>query len=297
MKASSHEIPHLSGLHYRQVDVFSQGPLTGNGLAVFWESSGLSSDLMHGLTRELRQFESIFLSATGRDNAFGARIFTYEEELDFAGHPILGAAAVLHEHHGTGPAAQWTFVLNRKDVGVATTRIDDGYEAVMDQGRPEFGPPLSPEHALPFLEALNVSPRHRSRDCPLQVVSTGLPYLIVPVSGGLEHTGVVRAGLQSLLAAVGAKFAYVLDVDAREGRTWDNEGRVEDIATGSAAGPAGAYLCRHGRAVCAETIVLHQGRFMGRPSRMDVRVAGNASEVNRVHVSGHVNMIATGVFD
>jgi len=81
---------------------------------------------------------------------------------------------------------------------------------------------------------------------PLQVVSTGLPYLIIPVQSSLENVKVVTSELGQMLAEVGAKFAYILQVSQLEGRTWDNDGRVEDIATGSAAGPVGAYLIRHG---------------------------------------------------
>ena len=75
---------------------------------------------------------------------------------------------------------------------------------------------------------------------------------------------------EALLATVGAKFAYVLDVAAREGRTWDNAGLMEDIATGSAAGPVGAYLRHHRAATASETVTLKQGRFVGRPSKITV---------------------------
>ena len=56
----------------------------------------------------------------------------------------------------------------------------------------------------------------------------------------------------------------------REGRTWDNAGAVEDVATGSAAGPAAAYLAAHGLAAEDESIVINQGRFLGRPSQIAV---------------------------
>ena len=77
--------------------------------------------------------------------------------------------------------------------------------------------------------------------------------------------------LERRLVGIGAKFAYMLDVRRREGRTWDNLGRAEDPATGSAAGPAGAYLVRHGAALPGR-IELRQGRFVHRPSRIEVCV-------------------------
>ena len=77
------------------VDVFATGPLTGNGLSVFLDTANWPVSAMQALTREMRQFESIFLSEASPSGAT-ARVFTAEEELPFAGHPVLGAAAVLH---------------------------------------------------------------------------------------------------------------------------------------------------------------------------------------------------------
>src|SRR6185312_2069682 len=92
----------MNGLPYRHVDVFAREPFSGNGLAVFPDAAGLSARLMLRLTQELRQFESIFLAATAEPSVFGARVFTVEEELPFAGHPALGAGAVVHEMHAPG---------------------------------------------------------------------------------------------------------------------------------------------------------------------------------------------------
>src|SRR5512138_2272146 len=85
----------MPGATFFHVDVFATGPLTGNGLAVFLDTDGWSPEVMQRLTREMKQFESIFLADIGPAGA-SARVFTVEEELPFAGHPVLGAAAVLH---------------------------------------------------------------------------------------------------------------------------------------------------------------------------------------------------------
>ena len=77
------------------VDVFATSPMTGNGLAVFLDTADWSTSVMQRMTREMRQFESIFLSDCSASGA-AARVFTVDEELPFAGHPVLGAAAVLH---------------------------------------------------------------------------------------------------------------------------------------------------------------------------------------------------------
>jgi len=287
----------LAGLAWRQVDVFSHVPLAGNGLAVFADASALDGAAMQALTREMRQFESIFLTPTDDPAVFGARIFTMEEELDFAGHPVLGAGAVLHEAAGAGPEARFTLRLKAKTVSVDSRREAGHFSVTMDQGAPVLGEPIEGDLAHEFLAALNLGPEHLAPNLPLQMATTGLPYLIVPLASGLERVRVTAPGFEELLARVGAKFSYPLDVTAREGRSWDNQGTVEDIATGSAAGPAAAYLVRHGLAKRSEDIVIRQGRFCGRDSAINVRIEENADGSSRALVGGDVAMVARGVFD
>jgi trans-2,3-dihydro-3-hydroxyanthranilate isomerase len=251
--------------------------------------------MMQALTREMRQFESIFLKSTADPNVVKARVFTMEEELDFAGHPLLGAAAVLHQQRSPErQTASWTIELRQKTVPIVTTREKSWYRANMNQGTAEFGRTLSIEESRPFLQALNLKVMQIPQSLHLQQVSTGLPYLIVPISHGLENARIVQPGFESLLATVGAKFVYVLDVNRREGRTWDNQGLVEDVATGSAAGPAGAYLVRQKLLQPGQELVLKQGRFVGRPSLLFVTVQDRGNGRLDVSVAGDVRLVARG---
>jgi len=282
-------------MEFRLVDVFSKEPLSGNGLVVFMSNERVSPDMMQALTREMRQFESIFLESTNNPSVVKARVFTMEEELDFAGHPLLGAAAALHEQRlPEKQVASWTIELRHKTIPVTTTREKSWYRANMNQGEAEFGKTLSMEESKPFLAALNLKTTQVAKSLPLQQVSTGLPYLIVPISDGLENARIVQSDFESLLATVGAKFVYVLDVNQREGRTWDNQGLVEDVATGSAAGPVGAYLVRQKIIEPGHELVLRQGRFVGRPSLLFVTVQATATGRFEVSVAGDVRLIARG---
>ena len=289
----------MDDLPYRHVDVFAPGPLSGNGLAVFPDAEGLSGALMLRLTQELRQFESIFLARTPEPAVFDARVFAVEEELPFAGHPALGAAAVLHGAHGPATTAAFTLRFAARSTRLVSERTGAGaYRVAMDQGRPSFTRTLSGTEEAPFLDALGLAVEDRPVSLPIGVVSTGLPYLIVPVtSNGLARARIESAEFERLLGAVGARFVYVLDPERLEGRTWDNAGAVEDVATGSAAGPAGAFLVRHGVVRADTTLVVRQGRFVGRPSEIRVRVTGPADAPASVSVSGDVWMVATGVVD
>lgn len=281
-------------IDYFHVDVFSPRPFTGNSLTVFPESGALSAEQMLAITREMRHFESIFLMPPTEPNTVRARVFDLLGELDFAGHPLLGAACVLHELRGTAETESWSFELRRKTVTVATERRGTGYSAVLDQGRPEFLGELPAERRAEFAAALGLDVGDLSPRYPAEVVSTGLRYLVVPIESGLERAGIRHRAFEALLATVGAEFAYVLDVNALEGRHWNNDGLTEDVATGSGAGTVGAYAVKHGLAAPGEEFILHQGRFTGRPSRIRVRGEGAPSDVTTVLVGGDVALVGRG---
>ncbi|MGH9845379.1 MAG: PhzF family phenazine biosynthesis protein [Blastocatellia bacterium] len=266
---------------------------------MFTDSAGLSTGAMQRLTQEMRQFESIFLSPTDDPRTFRARVFTMEEELDFAGHPVLGAAAVLHEKLAKAGVQrdEWQLQLNAKTVAVTTVNNNDSYFVTMEQGAPEFGLPVPRDKQREFLQALNLNMADAHPSLPIEVLSTGLWYLFVPVHSGLERARISVPRFERMLAEVGAKFVYVLDVPTLEGRTWDNDGRVEDVATGSAAGPTGAYLVKHKVASPDTEIIINQGSFVGRPSQISVRVGGTFERITSLKVSGAVSMVASGTMD
>lgn len=283
----------LRTLPFALVDVFANEPLAGNGLSVFWADDELPTTLMQRITQEMRQFETIFLRPLDRPLAVAARIFTMEEELAFAGHPVIGAAAWLHaEQFGDRDSVPLELALRDRTIGVTSRRDGGAYFAQMDQGVATFEPAISVDQWPALLQALNLCGADLAPGLPLQVVSTGLPYLIVPIRSNLSYVRITVPDLEALLATVGAKFAYIFDVERREGRTWDNAGRVEDIATGSAAGPTAAYLVRHGLATRGQAQVLAQGRFLHRPSALHATVTGE-SEL-RAQVGGRVCLVGGG---
>ena len=287
----------MSQLEYHHVDVFAPKPFSGNSLTVFLDAGSLLASQMLRITQEMRHFESIFLSPAGEPNTFEAQVFGLTGELDFAGHPLLGAASVLHSCLNTRDEDVWTFQLRANTVKVITERTAEGFRALLDQGRPEFLGEVPLTRREELAAALNLEADQLSRDLPLEVVSTGLQYLIAPIEGGLEQARIVRTDFEGLLRTVSAQFAYVLDVRKLEGRHWNNDGVMEDIATGSGAGTVGAFLTKHGRITAGDEFILRQGRFLGRPSEIRVRSEGTRAEITRVQVGGDVALVGRGTLD
>src|SRR6266851_2575481 len=172
-----------TALEFRHVDVFTDVPFTGNGLIVlFGSTANARAEALISVTVEMRQFELIQVDCQPQTGRVSARIFTAEEELPFAGHPVIGAAAALHERHAVGdPARSWVFVIAGREIAVRSRRSAGYYEAEMNQGSPTLASPLGDQDAARFAGALGLD-GDDLHGLPMQVVSTGLPYLIVPVS-------------------------------------------------------------------------------------------------------------------
>ena len=280
--------PTSRSFNFIHCDVFATKPYSGNSLAVFPDSAGLTDAQMLTITQELRHFESIFLSET--DGQISARVFDLCEELPFAGHPIIGAACTLHKQSGTQDMREWSFGLQcGRSVQVTTEQRNGRYVGTLDQGTPEMlgVADAKSEFAAAFnLPALS--------EFPLEVISTGLKYLVVSVDGGLKDAQITVPDLEEKLRRVGAEFAYLFDVKTFEGRHWNNDGVMEDVATGSAAGVVGAYTLKHGLAQPDQSFCLKQGHFMGRPSEIIVTPYGAPEAVTRVTVAGEVAFVGQG---
>ncbi len=283
-------------LTYHHVEVFSPVPFGGNSLPVFPDAGGdLTAAQMLTITQELRHFEAIFLQPTSRPWTVDARIFDLFEELPFAGHPIIGAAAVLHRCADTDGAQTWRFQLLSKTVEVTTERHGGHYTGWLDQGRPEFLGTV--DDRATFAGAFSLRQADLDTDLPMEVVSTGLRYLIVPVRSGALAKARIAHDITDVLHAVDAQFAVLFDEAGVEIRHWNNDGVVEDVATGSAAGTIGAYRLRHELVGGGEQFTLNQGQYTGRPSRLRVRPEGRGNAVHAVHVGGDVSFVGHGVIE
>src|SRR3982751_6661206 len=172
-----------------QLDVFTQTPLAGNPLAVFPDARGLSDAEMQALAREMNLSETTYIfpraaSTEARDGK-KVRIFTVEQELPFAGHPTLGTALYLYASESAKPA-EITLNLKAGKIPVRFTdnskntgheRVDGQVFGEMRQRDPEFGSPLSREEVA---RVMGIAVDEISSEWPIQPVSTGLTFTIVP---------------------------------------------------------------------------------------------------------------------
>src|SRR5436309_531175 len=292
-----------------QLDVFTQTPLAGNPLAVFSDARGLNDGEMQALAREMNLSETTFILA--RDAATEARegkkvrIFTVEEELPFAGHPTLGTALHLYASESRKPA-EITLDLKAGKIPVRFTanpenagrnRVDGHVFGEMRQRDPEFGNPLSREEVA---GVIGIAVDEISSDSPIQPVSTGLAFTIVPFRNQQTPSNLRFSYAQAaeFLRNTTANFFYFLWPERREGRL-EARARMffyggEDPATGSAAGCAASWMVQHGVAKSDEQVVIQQGIECRRPSEMHVRATREGGRVTNVRVGGYAVEILRG---
>jgi trans-2,3-dihydro-3-hydroxyanthranilate isomerase len=285
------------------VDVFTSEPLTGNPLAVVSDADRFSTELMQRLAGEFNQTETTFvLSPTLSQADWRLRSFTaVGTEVFGVGHNALGAWWWLATSGRlTLDAPTRTFIqeIDGRALPVEIRSEQGRVAAVtMAQGDPVFGAVVG--KVSPLASALDLGDVELSVGrLQAQVVSTGVPHLLVPVrdADALDRARPRSETLAAYLRSVGAQGCYLfcldpLDVDApAQARFFGpNVGIAEDPATGSAAGPLAAYLVAHELASERRPVVIEQGRAMGRPSRIEVRVSGGG-----VRVSGRAVVVMEG---
>lgn len=314
-------IPHgVRVLDYALVDVFAEAPLEGNMLAIFTDASALSSDEMQALARETNLAETTFIiprdAAIESERGVQVRIFTVEEELKFAGHPTLGTASWLYWNHPVFRGSE-TITLDLP-VGPISVRFGKqaegrpGVFGTMQQNAPRFG---DVHDRAAIAAALNLSIDDLDPLLPIQTVSTGMAFCIVPLRSleVIEKLKIPQHAAMAYLEGSDAKFFYCIAPAAEgSGAQWHNRMQFyngEDPATGSASGCAIAYLVHHKRVASGAAVIFEQGIEIRRPSRIHVEasmtaveapdsVSGDAKEVfpDLVFVGGRTIPVAMGRF-
>ncbi|HEU4694638.1 MAG TPA: PhzF family phenazine biosynthesis protein [Vicinamibacterales bacterium] len=294
----------LSYLHY---DVFTGEPLLGNQLAVFTDARGLDTAAMQRLAREMNFSESTFIlpaELSGTD--IRMRIFTPMNEMPMAGHPTIGSTfALVHAGVIRPGSSRFVFGLNIGPVPVDLEWKGDALSfAWMTQSTPTFGPVVGDRTAV--AAALGLQAADLADELPVQEVSCGVPYLFVPLRDRATVDRAVSdtAAFRRFMSAAGLDLAiFLFSVEPKNttetaySRMFAPEfGIIEDPATGSASGPLGCYLVRHGVVTgdAAQRMISLQGVAMGRSSRIHIQVDGSRDNISRVRVGGESVLVGRG---
>ena len=277
----------MKAMPYAVADVFTENPLEGNPVAVFFDAQGLEAHDMQRIARELNLSETTFVFPPPAGADVHVRIFTPVNELPFAGHPTLGTAIVLGQRGHSGTLRMATamgtipFELKRDREGVVRA-------ASMQQPVPTW---LPYEHAGVLIDGLGIE----GSTLPVEVYHIGPRHVFVGLPT-IEALSAVKPDLRVLATLPDV----AVNCFAGEGRHWRMRmfspayGVAEDAATGSAAGPLALHLIRHGLLEFGTTIDILQGVEMGRRSLMRATIHGSMDAIGPVEVSGAATVVARG---
>jgi trans-2,3-dihydro-3-hydroxyanthranilate isomerase len=302
----------MPSLRLVQVDVFTEIPFCGNPLAVILDGQGLTGEQMQAIACEMNLSETTFIvpPTAGAADA-RVRIFTPRLELPFAGHPVIGTSYVLVTE-GLIPRRKGVFEIHLElGVGILPVAITQAGDAVtqvtMRQQAPQFRAILDEDAVRLLAQGLGLDPQDiLTTDLPAQVVSTGLPQLMVPVRclEAVQGITLELRALRTVCERYDTPSIYIFTGETATPSAHVHTrffapmaGLLEDPATGSASGALGAYLV-HYRVIGGDSSVVHieneQGYELGRPSRIFIDVERHGSIISGVRVGGRVVRVMEG---
>ena len=292
-------------LNFKIVDVFAEEKYQGNQLAVFQNTGNLSDEIMLKIAREINFQETTFIiSDETKNGGFDARIFTPEYEVPFAGHPSLGTAFVLlNTIQNTN---KHSITLNLKIGQVPVNTENDTLWLEIDN--PIFDKKFSSEIAFLFgLETEDIDDTY-----PIEVVSTGLPYLMLPLKSldaiqkiSFNNEQVKNWLIENQLyktnaldALTTAFFVFTRDTLNADNQLharmfcYENKKIIEDAATGSANACLLAYLLKYESNQINYRV--EQGYEIERPSLIKIKGILDQNQCFKLKVGGKVKFIAEG---
>jgi trans-2,3-dihydro-3-hydroxyanthranilate isomerase len=323
----------LSIHRFVQLDVFTDRAFTGNPLAVFPEAEGLTDEQMLKIAREMNLSETVFVlkpeslqqTVNSKQQADDTppkplrrlRIFTPAREIPFAGHPVVGTWNAL-AREGIVPTPEsgsgWTRIHHEVGIGILPVDIEfkngEPVQVVMTQGKFEIVDEIDDWHEqAEIARALGRDREDLDESLPIQIISTGIPSLAVPIRSlaDLRHCRVNAALVAEITTRIGATGCHAFSRETIEigesrahARFFAPANNIsEDPATGSASGALGAYLVHHGVSGVEPRggkfqFVIEQGDFMNRPSRINIEITGKTGSIEGVRVGGPSMIVARG---
>ena len=293
----------MSNIPFLILDVFATGKYTGNQLAVCLDAGDLTDLQMQQIAREINFSETTFVTSEPVNGGYNTRIFTPTTELPFAGHPTLGTAFAIQQELVKQAVERINLNYQVGQIPIDFNYLHGSPDILwMHQQQPKFYDPLS---AQMLAAVIGVNPTDIDTRYPIEPVSTGLPFIILPLKT-LAAVSRAKLNLELYDRSVANLPAQAILIFCPETIDSANQlhvrvftecyGIPEDPATGSANGCLAAYLAKHHYFGSTDIdIAVEQGVEMGRSSVLYLR-SQYTIDTCAVSVGGRVIKIAQGEF-
>jgi PhzF family phenazine biosynthesis protein len=269
-----------------ELSAFVKDGQGGNPAGVVLNADDLSVNQMKEIACKLGYSETAFvLSVENAD--FHIRYFTPNEEVNLCGHATIATFSLLSQK-GIIPTGNY---LIQTRAGLLNVRLNEDESVFLQQKLPVFGQVLSNEE---IAASLGIEKDDFDQELPIQIVSTGLPDMMIPVkslsilkqlqpnfshikeiSQRYQVIGYHVFTLETLHASTAhcRNFAPLYDIN-------------EESATGTANAALACYLERYDNGNQLDPFVFEQGYVMNRPSEIMVHIERNENGLSNVSVGG-----------
>ncbi len=281
-----------------QVDAFTEQPYGGNPAGVVPHGTTLSSLQMQKIAMEMNLSETAFVLPGGADYDFEVRFFTPAEEVDLCGHATIATFHLLKELEIIPPGK--TKLIQKTLAGNLEIHLQPDGDILMRQAAPRQ---IKIYHDKQELAAVMGAAEENLvipgvLESP-ESWSTGLPDIILPMSSiaALKSLKPDMEKLSDFSRKEGVTGVHAFALD-ENGAIWCRNfapacGIPEEAATGTSNGALGACLHHHGwKSEDPLAFTAHQGDWMGRASRIAVRISGTPDP--EVWVGGFAKTVLEG---
>ena len=288
------------------LDVFAEQKFEGNQLAVIPNAESLDTKQMQKIAQEFNYSETVFITQGNSENTWNLRIFTPASEIDFAGHPNIGAAMLL-AYLGEITDKEKAEIIFKERIGNVPITVyfehsRPVYAELSVAKLPQEGPapPTREQIAQAVsLESSDIDLKHQPK-----AFSCGLPFLFVPIVSlsKLKKASINHEKWKKYLSSYWAPQLFLFTPEM-ERPTSDFHARMfapalgipEDPATGSAVAAMSGYLAKLEKYQDDSfSFVIEQGFEMGRPSILELSFTSSLGEVNKVEVKGKAIVVSQG---
>ncbi len=267
---------------------FAKTPAGGNPAGVVLEADGLSEKQMMFISKKVGFSETAFVQKSDKAD-YKVRFFTPVDEVNLCGHATIATYYLMWKKR----QAKNGFLKQETKAGILGIEITEGGTIFMNQIPPQYYGELDKNQ---IAESLNIPVNYLDEELPVEIVSTGLKDIIVPLKS-MGYLFLVKPNLQRINEI--SKQYKVIGYHIFTSETKFNStahcrnfaplyGVPEESATGTATGALSCYLFKHGKInrTQVDKLLFEQGYSMNRPSEVLAKLLVSDDEIKEVKVGG-----------
>ena len=260
----------------------------GNPAGVVLSADYLSDEDMKKIAGIIGFSETAFVLKSDLAD-FKVRFFTPNEEVDLCGHATIAAFYTLSSQGYIKPGKY----SQETKAGILNVEVMEDLSIMMDQNAPSYYEIIDKEE---IADSLNITIDEMLGDLPVQIVSTGLRDILVPIRN-LDILNSIKPDFEKV-TNISSKYNtigyHIFTLESLEGSNANCRnlaplyGIPEESATGTSNGALSCYLYKYGK-IKPEHVInisVEQGYCMKKPSEIVIALTTQGKEIIEVKVGG-----------